>query len=125
MYALVSCRMILGHVLDQPNFIVDLTAIYGDRRPETWRDDTLSFVLHRDASAMSLGVLVAVIDSDFSPLQAKSWCMQRMTEAGLTVTEWRPPPGDPDSWMTLQPLAFKFYYLRRHQDTWALVMGIA
>jgi hypothetical protein len=125
MYALVSCGTMHAFAPDQPNFATDLIAMYGDRRAETWRDGTRSFILHRNASTMSLGLLVAVVSSDFTPIEARSWCMQRMAEAGIIVTEWHPVPGDPDSWTGIQSLAFKFYSLRRHQDAWALVAQIS
>ena len=125
MYALVCCSTMHAFAPEQPNFAGDLIAIYGDRRPETWRDGTLSFILHRHASTKSLGLLVAVVSSDFTPIEARSWCMQRMAEAGIIVTEWHPTPGDPDSWTGIQTFAFQIYSLRRHQDTWALVAQIS
>ena len=125
MYALVSCRTIHALVPEQPNFIADLIAIYGEHRRETWCDNISSFVLHRNASNMSIGFLIAVVSSDFTPIQAQSWCMQLMAEHGIIITDWSPTYGDPDSWTAVQPLAFKFYSLRRHQDTWALMLLIS
>jgi len=125
MYALVSCSNMYASVPEQPNFAADLIAIHGDCRAETWHDGAQSFILHRNASTISLGLLVAVVNSDLTPSEAQSWCMQRMAEAGIIVTKWNPTRGDPDDWTGIQSVAFQFYCLRRHQDTWALVAQIS
>jgi hypothetical protein len=125
MYELVSCPAKYVFMPREPNFIADLTAMYGARRQETWRDNTLSFVLHHGVSGMSVGLLMAVVDPDCTLKVAQSWCSQRLTEAGILISEWTPQSREPDSWNAVDHLALKFFSLRHHQDNWALVMNIS
>jgi hypothetical protein len=125
MYELVSCSTQHAFTPEEPNLIADLKAIYGGRRLETWRDNTLSFVLHRGVSSMSIGLLAAVVDPDSTYREAQSWCMQRLAEAGIIISEWTSISGDSDSWQGYSLRDSRFFFLRRHKDNWVLVMEIS
>jgi hypothetical protein len=125
MYELVSCRSKLALMPEGYSFTADLTATYGKRRSETWRDGVLSFVLHRGSNGISIGLLSAVYSVEATSREARVWCEEQLAKAGITVLNWELVHENPDSLWTMDPLAAQFWALRRHQDAWALTMVIS
>lgn len=65
------------------------------------------------------------ISAEASSAEAQGWCSERLTEAGVHVTEWEHPINDPECCEMLDPLRARFYELRRHADAWAVVAVIS
>ena len=125
MYELVSCHTKVVALPDTHFVIDDLVARYGKRRSHTWRDDILSFVLHRGAETTTIGILAGVTGSDATPAQAHAWCEHEFARYGVTFRDWQVLDGDPRSWWTMQPIAARFWFLRKHHDEWALTIVIS
>jgi hypothetical protein len=125
MYELVSCHT-KAVLLPDTHFVIDdLVARHGKRRSSTWRDDTLSFVLHRGAGTTTIGLLAGITGSDATPAEAQAWCELEFARHGVMLSNWQAVHGEPWSWWTMQPLAARFWFLRKHHDEWALTQTIS
>ena len=125
MCELISCQSKLAFMQDGNYYIDELRAKYGQRRPETWRDDYPAFVLHCRPKNVRIEFLCAVFDSRASANEAKQWCEELLAGVGVPSIDWTVAEDEQDSWWTMEPLAVRFWALRRHQDAWALFMTIS
>jgi hypothetical protein len=82
-------------------------------------------VLHRGAETTTIGILAGVTGSDATPAEAQMWCEHEFARYGITFRDWKVLDGDPRSWWTMQPIAARFWFLRKHHDEWALTIVIS
>jgi hypothetical protein len=125
MYELMACRIKAAFTPNARHILSDLSARYGERRRHTWREDGLSFILHRGGSAASLGLLTAAIGSDVTLAQAQAWFQHQLALVGVNLHDWKRVDDDPRSWWTMGQLGARFWFLRQHSDEWALIMNIS
>ncbi|WP_141581690.1 hypothetical protein [Actinomadura sp. WMMA1423] len=121
MRALLGCSNQSAFQSDGYEYLAEFRARYGDRRPGTWKDGEVTFVVHHGEEDTTLGVAVGVVDRDCTVVEAQSWCAEIFVAADISVTEWTRASRDPFSWWTFDPLQVSRWCLRQHEDAWVLV----
>jgi len=101
-----------------------------DRQPLdtlTVPDSVASYLLHWGERHASIAQVLAITDHTLGESQVFDWATAQLFSEATPrwPVEWRRVGEDPAAWYLLDPLAARFYFVRRHDDGWKLLKVLA
>jgi hypothetical protein len=86
-----------------------------------------SYLLHWGERHASIAQVLAITDHTSSESEVFDWATTQLFSEATPrwPVEWRPAEEDPAAWYLLDPLAARFYFVRRHDDGWKLLKVLA
>ncbi|MGH4017791.1 MAG: hypothetical protein ACRDT0_00815 [Pseudonocardiaceae bacterium] len=90
-------------------------------------DSVTSYLLHWGERHASIAQVLAITDHALSESEVFDWATARLFSEARPQwpVDWRRVGEDPAAWYLLDPLAARFYFVRRHDDGWKLLKVLA
>jgi hypothetical protein len=90
-------------------------------------DSVTSYLLHWGERHASISQVLAITDHALGESEVFDWATAQLFADAPPQwpVEWRQVKEDPAAWYLLDPLAARFYFVRRHADGWKLLIVLS